>query len=254
MTNTEDATPASETEIELSALEKIKEAEDPVEESTASATEPPGDPDEGRSEKRPEPFAFPADAQKLDIGHIKAERIACFILFGSISIAVICSVNFAALAIFWPPGWGTLLFVVASLLILAVMTWFCISFPKLQYDRTRWRVTGEGFEIRSGVIWKSIHVIPHDRVQHTDVTQGPLQRRFGISTLTIHTAGTSNASVQLEGLAMAVAGQLRDHLISRQSTSGEENATPAGEEFHLRDVPPAKTTSNASTVEPPSDD
>ncbi|MEM0926754.1 MAG: PH domain-containing protein, partial [Planctomycetota bacterium] len=100
--------------------------------------------------------------------------------------------NFAALAIFWPPGWHTLLLISGSIVFGGLVVWLCIALPKLQYERTRWRDTPSGFEIRSGVIWRSVHLIPHDRVQHTDVTQGPIQRKFRISTLTIFTAGTSH--------------------------------------------------------------
>jgi membrane protein YdbS with pleckstrin-like domain len=50
-------------------------------------------------------------------------------------------------------------------------------------------------------------------VQHTDVSQGPLQRRYGLATLTVHTAGTENAQVQLPGLPHDVALSIRDHLL-----------------------------------------
>ena len=44
-----------------------------------------------------------------------------------------------------------------------------------------------------------IHV-PRSRVQHTDVSQGPVERRFGLGTLVIYTAGTDYARVDLAGL------------------------------------------------------
>ncbi|MEO1619269.1 MAG: PH domain-containing protein [Planctomycetota bacterium] len=160
------------------------------------------------------PFAFPGDAHKLDPGHVRAERLAYCLLFGTITLLVLLSVNGVTLAMLWPPGKATLIVLAVSLVVLLGMGWVCLVLPKVLYERTRWQVTDQGFEIRSGLFWKSIHVIPHDRVQHTDVTQGPLQRRFGISTLTIYTAGTSHASVTLEGLAYSVACQVRDHLIA----------------------------------------
>ena len=38
------------------------------------------------------------------------------------------------------------------------------------------------------------------RVQHIDVTRGPLERYFGLATLVLHTAGTHNASIRISGL------------------------------------------------------
>jgi hypothetical protein len=55
-------------------------------------------------------------------------------------------------------------------------------------------------------------VVPFGRVQHIDVVQGPLQRRFGVGSLVLHTAGTRSAAVLLPGLAAAEAERMRDHI------------------------------------------
>ena len=62
-----------------------------------------------------------------------------------------------------------------------------------------------------------IHV-PRSRVQHTDVSQGPVERRFGLGTLVIYTAGTDHAKVDLAGLEHGVALRLRDHLLPSGDT------------------------------------
>ena len=54
--------------------------------------------------------------------------------------------------------------------------------------------------------------MPRSRVQHTDVSQGPLERHYGLGTLVVYTAGTDHARVSLPGLAHEVAIQLRDDL------------------------------------------
>ena len=51
---------------------------------------------------------------------------------------------------------------------------------------------------------------PLVRVQHIDVTRGPLEKMFGVATLVVHTAGTHNSVVTLPGLAPDRAGQIRD--------------------------------------------
>ena len=58
--------------------------------------------------------------------------------------------------------------------------------------------------------------VPLSRVQHTDVNQGPLQRRFSLSTLVVHTAGNRHAIVKLEGLGKEVAEGVRDELLKRR--------------------------------------
>ncbi len=55
--------------------------------------------------------------------------------------------------------------------------------------------------------------MPRSRVQHTDVSQGPLERRFDLATLVLHTAGTQHAAVSLGGLSHKAALAIRDYLI-----------------------------------------
>jgi membrane protein YdbS with pleckstrin-like domain len=55
-------------------------------------------------------------------------------------------------------------------------------------------------------------------VQHTDVSQGPLERTYGLGTLAIFTAGTDHAQVSLHGLDHGTALRIRDHLLPGEST------------------------------------
>ena len=74
-----------------------------------------------------------------------------------------------------------------------------------------------GLYIHRGVFWRKKIVVPRNRVQHTDVTQGPLERRFDLSELIVHTAGTRNASVKLPGILFKNAEALRESLSFEES-------------------------------------
>jgi hypothetical protein len=63
-------------------------------------------------------------------------------------------------------------------------------------------------------VWRSVVNVARSRIQHTDVSQGPLERRFGLAGLLIYTAGTDHAEVQLRGLDHATALRIRDHLLA----------------------------------------
>ena len=90
--------------------------------------------------------------------------------------------------------------------------------PAVSYRHTSYRVDGEGIEIKRGVYWRQIVNVPRSRVQHTDVSQGPLERKYGLGTLVIYTAGTDHARVALSGLDHGVALQIREHLLPRESS------------------------------------
>lgn len=91
-----------------------------------------------------------------------------------------------------------------------------LVWPGIDHRHASWRLDAEGLEIRQGVFWKHRVTVPLGRVQHSDVSQGPLQRMYDLGTLKVHTAGTTNASVGLEGLEHRVALELRDLIVAQR--------------------------------------
>ena len=89
--------------------------------------------------------------------------------------------------------------------------------PAVEYRHASYRVDANGLEIRRGVYFRAVTNVPRSRVQHTDVAQGPLQRRFGLATLIVHTAGNDSAVVELPGLTHDTALAIRDHLLPGRS-------------------------------------
>ncbi|HST46033.1 MAG TPA: PH domain-containing protein [Luteimonas sp.] len=88
---------------------------------------------------------------------------------------------------------------------------------------TRWLLDRDGFALRRGRLWQRETRVPATRVQHLDLRRGPLERRFGLATLVIHTAGTRDSAVHVAGLALADAERLRDHL-ARQDDRDDDDA------------------------------
>jgi membrane protein YdbS with pleckstrin-like domain len=92
-----------------------------------------------------------------------------------------------------------------------------IYLPPLSYKRSAWLCNDRGFQVRKGIWFRKVTSVPRARVQHTDVQQGPVARSYGLAKLTIHTAGTANSSIEVEGLSLEVASKLRDALIEDRS-------------------------------------
>lgn len=117
-----------------------------------------------------------------------------------------------------------------NVLVGAALVW-AYQWPELRHRHLRYRVDESGVRIRRGVLWRKVVSIPTSRVQHTDVSQGPVQRRFGLATLTVYTAGTEGASIGLEGLEQSVAERLRDHLLpDHEDHDGAEGPSPRSRE------------------------
>lgn len=80
---------------------------------------------------------------------------------------------------------------------------------------------GEGVVLHSGVWWRTEAWVPMARLQHLDVTQGPLDRAWGMATLTLNTAGTHDHSLRIKGLPAEQAHALRAALLPRTRSAHE---------------------------------
>ena len=75
---------------------------------------------------------------------------------------------------------------------------------------------------QSGLIFRSLTVLPFKRVQHCEINRGPLSRLLGLSELNIYTAGGSSSDVVIPGLDEEEARQLCQFILQKIKQSDEE--------------------------------
>jgi membrane protein YdbS with pleckstrin-like domain len=69
----------------------------------------------------------------------------------------------------------------------------------------------EDLLVRRGVMVQRLSVVPYGRMQFVDVVAGPLERRFGLATVRLHTAAAAS-DARVPGLPADEAERLRDRL------------------------------------------
>jgi membrane protein YdbS with pleckstrin-like domain len=74
--------------------------------------------------------------------------------------------------------------------------------------------------VRHGLLLRKLSIVPYARMQFVDVTAGPLERMFGLATVTMHTAAAAS-DAQIPGLPTPEAARLRDRLSSLGDTRSE---------------------------------
>jgi len=173
-------------------------------------------PDLSHPEPDPEPPA-PAIAdgveRRLDPRMVQLGRIVGWIVTASIALGSLLALAFVFLVADNLPGWVKGLLVGLWGIVMLVLAWPSHRWPEVEHRHTSYKVDERGIEIRKGVFWRRVIHVPRSRVQHTDVSQGPIERGFGLGTLVIYTAGTDHARVVLSGLEHATALQIRDYLL-----------------------------------------
>jgi membrane protein YdbS with pleckstrin-like domain len=82
-----------------------------------------------------------------------------------------------------------------------------------RWKSSAWKLDGTGLHFRRGRAWRKEVLVPRSRVQHLDIERGPIERRYGLATLIVHTAGTRQHALRIAGLEDADAVALRDALV-----------------------------------------
>jgi uncharacterized protein len=93
--------------------------------------------------------------------------------------------------------------------------------PDRVYRRLGYAIDGRLLRTVRGWLFHTDTVVPFVRVQHIDVTRGPIDKMFGIATLVVHTAGTHNSVVTLPGLSPQRAAEIRDAIRSEIRADAE---------------------------------
>ena len=147
--------------------------------------------------------------RQLDPNTILVERTGGWIVTAVITVLLLVQL---VVSLFGGP-WRIAIGLAATVVGVGLMSWLSHRWPEISYRHTFYRVDPNGIEIRRGVVWRRTISVPKSRVQHTDVSQGPLERTYALGTLVIYTAGTDHAKVELSGLSHARAMRIRDHLL-----------------------------------------
>ncbi len=96
-----------------------------------------------------------------------------------------------------------------------------IVLPLWWYRLHRWEVTETAVYTRTGWFWQTWRVAPMSRVQTVDTSRGPLQRLFGLASVTVTTA-SSAGPVTIAGLDNESAADLAEELTDiTQATPGD---------------------------------
>lgn len=98
---------------------------------------------------------------------------------------------------------------------LLLLIYLALIAPPRRYRAWAYGMDRDELQVRRGVWTRVQTVVPLDHVQHIDVSQGPLERAFGICSLVLHTAGTLHSQIVLPGLTRATAEGMRDEIRGR---------------------------------------
>ena len=104
-----------------------------------------------------------------------------------------------------PRGWviAGAVVVVAGAAVAAVLS------ADLAWQHWRYEVGEQEVDLQRGLVVRVRTLVPMARIQHVDTRRGPLERRFGLPTVVLHTAAGAN---EIPALGAPVAEDVRDRI------------------------------------------
>ncbi|MBT0588085.1 PH domain-containing protein [Alteromonas oceanisediminis] len=106
--------------------------------------------------------------------------------------------------------WETELFIGVSLLIALV-----IFYRWLADGHKRYAVRSADISYQHGLLSRSLISQPASRIQHIEVSQGPVDRIANLAQLHVYSAGSALQTFSIPGLPTPVAHELRSRLLAQ---------------------------------------
>ena len=145
----------------------------------------------------------PLDPRELKVIRIRVALTFLFLMIPALALDRL-ALEAAETPPFLLPGLVALLAIPAIILL-----------PGRRYRAWAYAERDDELHLRHGLWTRVQTAVPFGRVQHIDVAQGPIERRFDLARLILHTAGTRSAAIPLPGLVHSEAEQMRDRIRAR---------------------------------------
>ena len=135
--------------------------------------------------------------------------VACFFLLGMSILPPVFS------RLWWL---GILIILAASAGLFAGSRWLI----RKRFDWEGYALRTHDIIHRHGYFWRIQTIVPYTRVQHVEIAQGPIAKRFGISTIRVFTAGGSNSDLNISGIQPEEAHRIKSFIVRK--TEGDAEA------------------------------
>lgn len=154
--------------------------------------------------------ASPPVFQRLDPRVIRLWRLSDAIGLGILVMALLVVGIILAAQVEGSIVWVAIAWLAVVSLSVIMTLWHA---PRA-YAAWGYRIDDRVLEIRSGIWFRVLRLLPLSRLQHVDLHRGPLERACGLASLVLHTAGTHEATLMIPGLDSEEAVRLRDQLLA----------------------------------------
>jgi uncharacterized protein len=165
------------------------------------------------------------DSKQLPkLEHISFEPLQINTLYVSIIVSSILTLIFliiaAMIVYFWNDARPYIFYIFGAILFIMG---FIIYTEYRSFNNSGYALREQDIFYKTGWLWTSTTAIPYKRIQHLEVHQGPIDRVFDLSSVSIYTAGGDSSDMEIEGVMPDQAESIKSFILEKNiSLSGQE--------------------------------
>jgi len=98
---------------------------------------------------------------------------------------------------------------IAVLAPISIFWAWAVIYPYLAYKKRNYMLREHDITYTTGLIWRNEVTITYNRIQHLEVSQGPIQKFFKLASLQLFTAGGQKSDMGISGLKPETAQKIK---------------------------------------------
>ena len=141
--------------------------------------------------------------EPLEKDFLKVSRIA-FIISGSIVLLIGVSLFYFIKTIRLPVA----IYTAAGIFVLICILGWLLN--NIDFKYSGYALRERDILFRRGWLIRKTRAVPLKRIQQVSVQSGPIERRFGLASISIYTAGSEEADFTINGITEGTAQQIKE--------------------------------------------
>ena len=146
--------------------------------------------------------------QRIHKSHLKVILINTFLVFVGLFVGLFFLID-RKLSVSIPE-YTTLIYIFFFALFALI-----VFYKILGFSRRKYALREKDISYKSGVITKTMTTVPFSRIQHVEIDEGPISRYFGLSSLSVYTAGDSSDDLDISGIKKEEALRIKEFISSK---------------------------------------
>lgn len=106
-------------------------------------------------------------------------------------------------------------FIVPMYSIFIAVFGFVIWYLLLSFSKRKYALREKDISYKSGLLVRKITTVPFSRIQHVETDEKPISRIFGLSSLSVYTAGDSSDDLVIKGITKKKALKIKEFITTK---------------------------------------